>query len=205
MIGPKEKKERALGEHLHLKGARCQSPKCAMVRKPYPPGMHGKKRTGRGLSDFGRQLLEKQRVKISYGIDERALRGLFYKAQRKTGSTALGLFGMLEMRLDNVIFRLGLAPSRGAARQLITHGHILVGGKRVRSPGYITRPNDVIALRPESASQKTFENLREALKKYEAPSWLHLDLEKLEGRVVSPPTDTSTPFEFNLLVESFSK
>ena len=112
MIGPKEKRERALGERLQLKGTRCQSPKCALVRKPYRPGMHGQKRQRKGLSDFGRQIREKQKFKLSYGLDERSLRHLFEKASLQSGSTAVRLNELLESRLDNVVFRLGIALSR---------------------------------------------------------------------------------------------
>lgn len=202
--GPKEKKERALGERLQLKGERCKSPKCAMIRKPYRPGMHGKKRR-RALSDFGRQLQEKQKFKISYNLNEGNLRQLFNKAAKKTGSVADRLLELLESRLDNVVFRLGFAPSRAMARQLLIHGHITVNGRRVRAPGYEVKPDDVIAIRKESADKIPFKELRESLKKYELPSWLYLDIDKLEGKVLSRPKDMTLPFEINLLVESFSK
>ncbi len=205
MIGPKEKKERALGEHLHLKGERCNSPKCAMIRKPYKPGVHGPRGRRKNLSDFGRQLQEKQKFKLVYGIDERGLLRLFIQAQKRKGSTAAEFLRLLELRLDNVLYRLGLASSRTVARQLVVHGHILVNKKRVRSPGYQVRVNDVIAIRPESQSHKNFEPLKETLKKYEVPSWLLLNADAKEGKVLSLPDQIESPFEINLLVESFSK
>lgn len=205
MIGPKEKRERALGEHLHLKGDRCLSPKCAVVRKPYPPGMHGPRGRRKSPSEFGLQIREKQKFKLSYGINEQNLRRLFKDAERKSGSTAEKLIELLERRLDNVVFRLGLARSRGGARQLIGHGHIFVNQRKVRATGFQVKQGDVISIRPESESKSAFSTLRETLKEYDPPSWLHLDKDKLEGRVLSPPQDLTPPFEVNLLVESFSK
>lgn len=206
MRGPKEKKERALGERLYLKGERCASPKCAMVRKPYRPGMHGQKRHRvKNVSEYGLQEREKQKFKLSYGIDERNLRRLFRGAEREAGSTAVKLAELLELRLDNVVYRLGFAPSRGAARQRIVHGHIAVNGTRVRAPGYEVRAGDAIAFREASRGRSFVKLLSESLGKYEPPSWLALDREKLEGKVLSPPTDFTPPFEINLLVESLNK
>jgi small subunit ribosomal protein S4 len=205
MIKAKEKKERALGTHLHVKGVRCSSPKCALVRKPYRPGMHGKKRQKKGISDFGRQLREKQKFKVSYGLGERSLRRIFEEALRKPGSVALRLVELLEGRLDNVVFRLGLALSRSMARQLISHGHILVNQKRVRSAGFEVKIGDIISIREISLGKSAFQNAKDLLKSYEPPSWLHVDKEKLEGRVLAQPEDSAMPFEVNALVELFSK
>jgi len=203
--GPKEKRERQLGERLGLKATRCRGPKCAVVRKPHKPGVHGPRGSRRPLSDFGLQIREKQKFKVTYGLNERNLRQLFGRAVKASGSTATQLMELLESRLDNVIFRLGFAGSRSAARQLIGHGHIIVNGKRVRAPGYHVRVNDVIGIRPESAALAAVRDLRETLKQYDSPSWLALDVDKLEGRVVGRPEDVNIPFEVNLLVESFSK
>lgn len=205
MIGPKEKKERALGERLGLKGERCASPKCAAVRKPYRPGVHGPRGRQRALSEFGLQLKEKQKFKVSYGIDERNLRQIFLKALKAKGPSAMKLVEFLERRLDNAVFRLGLASSRGSARQLIVHGHIAVNGKRVRSPGFLVKIGDAIALAPGSETLDVLAKRKEILKKYEPPPWLSLDREKLEGRVLSRPEDVTLPFEAKLVVESFSK
>lgn len=205
MRGPKEKKERALGERLQLKGERCSSPKCAMLRKPYRPGMHGKKKRKKNTSDFGRQLMEKQKCKVSYGLDERTLRRLFETAHRQTGSTADRLVELLESRLDNVVFRLGLATSRSMARQLIIHGHIAVNGRRVRSPGFAVKVGDAVRVREGSLTKNVFRKVAEATKAYEPPSWLQIDRGKLEGLVTAPVRDTTLPFEVNTLVESFSK
>lgn len=201
----KEKKERSLGERLHLKGDRCNSPKCAAVRKPYRPGVHGPQKPSRSLSEFGRQITEKQKFKLTYGINERNLAKIFSDSKRKKGSTAKELLSQLERRLSNVVFRLGFAPSRHSAHQLVIHGHILVNKKKVKSPGFILKPNDVVSLREESKKLKNLSSLRETLKKYDPPSWLHLNLETLEGKVLNIPEDFESPFEINLLVESFSK
>ncbi|MBI5220242.1 MAG: 30S ribosomal protein S4 [Candidatus Liptonbacteria bacterium] len=204
MPGPKEKKERSLGERLYLKGDRCQGPKCALVRRPNRPGMHGQKRS-RALSDFGRQLKEKQKFKLSYGLDERGLKRLFLVASRSRGDTANKLLELLESRLDNIVFRLGFAVSRSAARQAVGQGHIVVGGKRVRSPGYCVSVGETIGIYSNSQGQTNFRNLKESLAQRELPAWLVLEREKLTGKLVAPPRDPMVPFEVNLLVESFSK
>ncbi len=205
--GPKEKKERALGERLGLKGARCASPKCAAVRRPYKPGVHGKAfgNRPRNQSDFGRQLMEKQKFKVSYGINERGLHRLFDTAKAFPGGTSMKLLELLERRLDNVIYRLGFAPSRSAARQYVVQGHVLVSGKRVRSPGLSVEKDDIISLRKTSLEGNIFRDLKESLKDKEVPAWLSLDPEKVEGKVLVLPTGEKAPFEISLLVESFSK
>jgi len=202
MIGPKEKRERAVGERLNLKGERCATPKCAMVRKPYRPGVHGQQRHRRALSEFGLQLKEKQKFKLSYGLDERNLRQIFVKAVKAKGSSAAKMVEFLERRLDNVIFRLGFASSRGSARQLIVHGHVSVNNRRVRSPGYAVKTGDIITTEGDI---DVLKKRKEILRKYEPPAWLHLDKEKLEGRVLSPPQNETPPFEINLVIEAFSK
>lgn len=206
MIGPKEKKERALGEHLGLKAHRCESPKCALVRKPYKPGMHGPKRKSqRNVSEFGMQLREKQKFKLSYGLDERNMRVLFEKARQARGSTAGKIIELLERRLDNCLFRLGIAQSRSIGRQMIVHGHMTVNGKIVRSPGYSIKIGDSISVKELSKAKAVFKHVKDPQWKYEEPSWLALDREKIEGKVISNPKDVEVPFEVKLLVEAFSK
>ena len=206
MIGPKEKKERALGERLGLKGERCASVKCAAVRKPYRPGVHGNSKRRRStLSEFGRQLKEKQKFKVSYGLNERGLRKVFLSAKRARGSASDKILEFLERRLDNIVFRLGIAPSRGAARQLIVHGHISVNNKRTRSPNFYLKAGDVVNIRQGSELKGAIVSRKELILKYEPPAWLELDKEKLEGRVISLPEKEKSPFDANLLVESFSK
>ena len=205
MRGPVEKKERSLGERLHLKGHRCDTPKCAAVRKPYRPGVHGPHGRRKALSDFGRQLFEKQKFKVVYGLDERALRRLFGIAEKSTRGTAMKLLELLERRLDNVIFRLGLGSSRSEARQLIVQGHIVVNGRRTRSPGYLVAKDDVVGIRSESKKLVRFQELPKAIQDYKSPLWLSLNKDTFEGKVVELPQNEAPPFEINLLVESFSK
>lgn len=205
MIGPKEKKERALGERLGVKGDRCASHKCALVRKPYRPGAHGQSRKRRNQSEYGLQIKEKQKFKISYGIDERNLRRIFASAAKFRGSSSEKIMELLERRLDNVVFRLGFAPSRYAARNLIVQGHIAVNGKRVRSPGFEVSAKDRVGIAVGSESILMARGRADVLKKWEPPSWIHLDKDKMEGEVVSLPQGVESPFQVSLLVESFSK
>lgn len=205
MVGPKEKKERALGVRLGLKGDRALSPKSSVVRKPYRPGVHGPRSRPRALSEFGLQIREKNKFKLSYGVDERNLRRIFKMAQIFKGATGAKMLELLERRLDNVIFQLGFTVSRGAARQLVSHGHVDVNKKKVKSPGFQVKQGDIISIRVGSLTKAGLGARKELLKKFEPPSWLRLDAEKMEGEVLSLPTDMNPPFEINLLVESFSK
>ncbi len=201
----KEKKERALGMKLFLKGERCNSPKCVMVRRPYPPGIHGKKRR-RALSEYGSQLLEKQRIRIGYGLREAQFSKLFKKAIEKArGNIGEVIINTLESQLSNVIFRLGLASSRNISRQLISHGHFLVNGKKVTIPSYAVKMGDVISIKPSSRELLIFKDLPNTIKKYEPPEWLVFDKEKLEGRVISLPKNVEIPFDINLVVDYYSK
>ncbi len=202
--GPREKRERQLGEHLHLKGERCLGPKCAAARRPYRPGQHGPTGRRKALSDFGRQVAEKQKFKVSYGIHERTLRRLFEIAADSGEGTDRKLLELLERRLDNTLFRLGFAPSRLAARSMLIQGHIMVNGRKVRSPGYQVTTGDIVSVREESKGKGAFKELGKKLAEFEVPSWLSLDTNKLQGNVVGVPQGES-PFEVNLLVESFSK
>lgn len=203
--GPKEKKERALGVRLGLKGDRASSPKSALVRKPYRPGPHGPGARPSSLSEFGLQLREKNKFKIAYGVNENNLKRLFGIAVRTKGESGQKLLELLESRLDSVVFLLGWAVSRAAARQLVVQGHITVNKRKVTSPGYALAKGDVVAVREESKAKKTFTERAEIIKKYDAPSWLRMDPEKLTGEMLSAPTDVNPPFEINLLVDSFSK
>jgi len=205
MRGPKEKKERALGVRLGLKGDRAMSPKSALTRKPYRPGAHGPSSRPRALSEFGLQLREKAKFKIAYGVNENNMKRLFTMATAAKGESGTKLLELLESRLDSVVFLLGWAVSRAAARQLVVQGHITVNKNKVVSPGYQLHKGDVVAVRTSSKENKTFSERIEIIKKYDAPSWLHMDADKLEGTLLSAPTDLTPPFEINLLVDSFSK
>jgi small subunit ribosomal protein S4 len=155
-------------------------------------------------SDFSRQLSEKQKFKVSYGIHERTLRRLFVIASEAKEGTDRKLLELFERRLDNVLFRLGFAPSRGAARALVTNGHIKVNGGKVRSPGYQVEIGDKVTIREESKSKGAFKELPQQLEKLDVPAWLTLVPSTLEGTVVGDP-QIESPFEISLLVESFSK
>lgn len=204
MFNTREKKERSLGIKLFLKAARCNSPKCATVRRPTKPGAHGKSR-GRSLSEFGEQLKEKQKFQFSYGLRESQIKNLFKKALKSRGVTGARFLSLLEGRLDNVVFRLGLAPSRSVARQLVGHGHIMVDNQRVTIPSYQVKAGEVISIRPQSKEHPVFKALGESLKKYEPPSWLFLDKEKMEGKVISAPKDFDESFDVNMVVDYYSK
>ncbi len=204
MFNTKEKKERALGTRLFLKAHRCNSPKCVLVKRPYRPGLHGQARR-RALSEFGQQLAEKQKIKASYGIRETQMKNIFSAAMKNPGLTGNLIIQMLERRLDNVVFRLGLTASRSVARQLVGHGHILVNGKRVSAPSYLVKIKDRISIRPQSKDHPVLKGIGELLKKYEAPAWLRIDADKLEGEMVALPKDIEVPFDVNMVVDYYSK
>ena len=161
MFDTKEKKERSLGVKLFLKAHRCNSPKCVAVRRPQRPGMHGK--SYKSLSEFGQQLKEKQKIRYTYGIREAQMKRLAKEAIKSQGVTGEVIMSMLERRLDNVVYRLGLAPSRSVGRQLVSHGHIVVNGRKVTIPSYKIRVNDLISIRPQSREYAMFKDLGESL------------------------------------------
>jgi small subunit ribosomal protein S4 len=204
MFNTKEKKERSLGTKLFLKAHRCSSPKCVIIRRPKRPGSHGGDRR-RALSEFGQQLREKQKIQFTYGVRETYLKKIFGLAAKNPGVTGPMIIGFLERRLDNAVFRLGFAPSRSVARQLVSHGHILVSGRKVTIPSFQVKTGDTIVIRPQSANHPLLKDLKTNLAKYEPPVWLGLDKEKLEGRVVSLPKDFEIPFDVNLVVDYYSK
>ncbi|HOX21440.1 MAG TPA: 30S ribosomal protein S4 [Candidatus Paceibacterota bacterium] len=206
ILNAKCRKCRGAGEKLFLKGERCYSPKCNLLRKPYRPGMH-KKAKFRNVSEYGRQLQEKQKVKLSYGISERQLRRYFKEAVKMKGSNVEVLTRKLEMRLDNIVFRLGFAPSRRVARQLVNHGHFSLNDRPVRTPSLEVKAGDKIQIRPQSAERPVFKDLKNKLKKYQTPGFLTVNAEKLEGQVKSEPNvkDLEIPFNVSLIVEFYSK
>lgn len=205
MFNTQEKRERSLGVKLLLKPHRCFSAKCVTARNPQKPGAHGLARRRGSMSEFGQQLKEKQKIQFSYGLRNNQMRLVFEKAAKHKGSTGKMIMNFLEKRLDNVVYRLGLAMSRSVARQLVGHGHILVNGKRVSAPSALVRVGDVVAVRLQSKDYQIFKNLGEYLKSYNTPVWLSLDKEKLEGKMVSEPKDLEMPFDVNLVVDYYSK
>jgi small subunit ribosomal protein S4 len=193
MLDDKCKKCRRAREKLFLKGEKCFGPKCSLTRKPYPPGIFGKggkrKRSPRGLSEFGAQLREKQKQKFSYGLRERQFANYLKEAQaRGGGNIKTYLYELLESRLDNVVFRMGFADSRSQARQLVSHGHIMVNGKRIDIPSYRTKKGDKISLRPQSVKKSIFKDLEIKIKKYNPPTWINLDKENKVGEIIGRPT-----------------
>lgn len=204
MFNTKEKKERSLGTKLFLKAHRCNSPKCVLVKRPYRPGLHGQGRR-RVLSEFGQQLAEKQKIKAGYGIRETQMKNIFSAAMKNPGLTGNLIIQLLERRLDNAVFRLGFAPSRSVARQLVGHGHILINGKRVSVPSYLMKIKDRISIRPQSKDHPVLKGIGESLKKYEAPDWLRIDKDKIEGEMVALPKDIEAPFNVNMVVDYYSK
>lgn len=212
MLDLKCRKCRRLGQKLFLKGERCYSPKCSLVRKPYAPGILGKK-GGRhskpGLSEYGLQLKEKQKIKLDYGVRERQFAKYVKETEKKTGEDrGVKLYEFLELRLDNIIFRLGFANSRGEARQMVSHGHILVNDKKVNIPSFRVRLGDKITIRPQSKNKEIFKNLDMKLKKYNPPYWIKLDKDKHEAEIVGKPIlseDPATEKLFHLIIEFYSR
>ena len=194
------------GSKLFLKGSRCLSDKCAIERRNYPPGQHGRRR-GRRPSDYQVQLREKQKVKRIYGVFERQFRKYFKEAAQRRGITGEDLLIGLERRLDNVVYRTGLALSRAHARQLVRHGHIQVNGGRVDIPSYQTSQGDVIAVASGSKKNVEIKMAAENATAVERPNWLQADLDSLEGRVVQLPTraDLDIDIQEQLIVELYSK
>ncbi len=204
MFNTTEKRERRLGTRLFLKGTRCQSPKCVNARRPTPPGAHGKDRQ-RPLSEFGTQLREKQKFQWSYGLREAQMKRVFKEAMKNPAVTGDVFLSFLERRLDNVAYRLGFGASRAVARQLVGHGHLFVNGRKVTVPSYRVRPNDVISIRPQSKEHAGLKDLAETLKAYEPPTWLSMNKETLEGKVVAMPKDFDNSFDVNMVVDYYSK
>lgn len=160
------------------------------------------------MSEYGRQLLEKQKLKLLYGVQEKQFRNYFQKASAKQEITGPTLLALLEQRLDNVVYRLGFATTRRQARQLVSHGHISVSGRKVNIPSYQVRAGEIIALREGSREIKVFDELPLRLKKYEPPAWLELDKEKIEGKVIARPSEEilqDIPVEVAQIVEFYSR
>ena len=191
------------GQKLFLKGERCYSTKCALERRNYAPGQHGQAR--KKQSEYATQLREKQKAKRFYGVPEVQFRNLFDKAAQRQGKTGDNLLIMLETRLDNVVFRLGFAASRKEARQLVTHGHFTVNGKKANIPSMEVKAGDVIRVKERSQSSPKFKEIKEM--SITVPSWMSVDVDKLEGKVVALTRreEIDTPIAEHLIVELYSK
>ena len=194
------------GVKLMLKGERCLTDKCGVDRRAYPPGEHGRGRR-RKQSEYLTQLREKQKARRIYGVLERQFRNYFHKAEKSKGVTGETLLQMLEMRVDNILYRLGLAPSRSASRQIVRHGHVTVNGKKVSIPSYVTRPGDVVAIRAKSRDLGVIAGTLEKRKGQSVPEWLELDSQARTGRVLMAPSRQSIPVPVTeqLIVELYSK
>ncbi len=193
------------GMKLYLKGDRCYSQKCAFEKRAYVPGQHGKRRSK--LSEYGLQLREKQKVKRMYGVLEKQFRHYFDIAEKKEGIAGANLLIHLEKRLDNVVYRLGLATSRQEARQMVMHGHFTVNGKKLDIPSYIVEEGDVIQVKDKSKKSPRFKDITESTENRVVVPWLSADLENLTGKVVTEPTreDIDVEIQEHLIVELYSK
>lgn len=206
MIDQKCKKCRRAGQKLFLKGERCLGPKCAMIKKPYPPGTHGKKRR-RAPSEYGAQLTEKQKLRRIYGISEKQLKKYFRESAKAKGVVTEVLLTKLETRIDNVIFRLKWAESRPKARQIVSHGHILLNKRKVDIPSIGLKKGDMVKIKKSSLKKPLFSNLETRLKKYKPPSWLSLDKKELKAVLLAlpPRKEIEVPVDLSMIVEFYSR
>jgi small subunit ribosomal protein S4 len=204
---------RRTGRKLFLKGEKCFSPKCPMIKKAYPPGLIKKKR-GRPLSEYGKELREKQKLRNWYGLRERQFskyaKDVLDRTRRSSSADenpAELLIRKLETRLDNVVFRLGFAINRAQARQMVSHGQFLVNNKKVDIPSFRVKNGDKISFCPSSQKKEIFKRLDVSLKKYETPKWLKLDKKKIEGEAIGLPTleEASPPAEISSIFEFYSR
>jgi small subunit ribosomal protein S4 len=196
-------------EKLFLKGDRCATAKCGVVRRASVPGVHGKnKKSKSGMSEYGMQLMAKQKIKRMYGIMERQFRKHFDEIKNKPGVTGDLLIARLESRLDNAVYRINFASSRPQARQIVNHGLITVNGRKVNIPSFAVKIGDVIAINPFRKEKNYFKNLNQILKnKTSFPNWINFDKEKLEGKIVNAPTrfDSGVNVDVQMVVEYYSR
>lgn len=193
------------GEKLFLKGTRCMTEKCAIERRSYPPGQHGQGR--QRISEYSTQLREKQKLRRIYGLQESQFRGVFGRAERRTGITGDHLLKLLECRLDNVVYRLGFASSRKEARQLVNHGHLLVNGRKTDVASYTVKAGDIVEVRPKSREIASVLAALDAVEGRGIPAWLELDRAAFKGTVRGIPTkeEIQLPVNEQLVVELYSR
>jgi small subunit ribosomal protein S4 len=205
-LNPKCKQCRREGKKLFLKGERCYSPKCSMVRRPYAPGAHGAKRR-RAISEYGAQLREKQKIKRIYGLLEKQFRKYFQAASAKKENINQAFLTILETRLDNAVYRSGFDSSRVKARQLVTHGHFTVNGRLVNIPSYQVKEGDLIATKEQSKNKIVFKEIEKTLKGYDAPAWILLNKEKLEAKITGLPLakEVDLGADIKMVVEHYSR
>ncbi len=197
---------------MFLKSGKCYTAKCPLTRKPYIPGIFGKtrgKHSKRGVSEYGSQLREKQKIRFTYGLREKQFSNYVKEAKKKSEiDVSAALFNILESRLDNVVFRLGLAESRSRARQIVSHGHIMVNTRKVNIPSYRVKLGDKIYIRPQSLSKGIFKDLEIRLKKYDSSSWLKLDKDLTSGNVAGKPAigdEMGMEDSLNVIMEFYSR
>lgn len=206
MKQPVCRKCRRVGVKLFLKGERCYTQKCPMIRKPYPPGVHGNKFSQ--LSDYGKQLREVQKIKWTYGISDAQFKKYLEEAKKQKGLTVAGnLKQILERRIDNVIFLAGFAVSRRQARQLISHGHFYLNGRKITIPSYLVKPNDLISLKEKTKKSKIVEEIKKSKENFEPPKWLEVDFKNLTIKIKKLPLEEEikVPFDFELAIEFYSR
>jgi small subunit ribosomal protein S4 len=203
--GPVEKLERRLNADLGLKGERRLNGKSALEKRPFAPGQHGQRRTK--LSEYGQQLQEKQKAKILYGIPEKQFRKYFKEAARREGNTGSNLISLIETRLDNVVYRMGFATTRANARQFVTHGHVLVDGKKVDIPSFVVRAGQKIEIREKSKSNPQIVRALELTNQTGMVDWVSVDKEKVFGIFTRVPAreEVVIPVQERLIVELYSK
>ncbi len=203
--GPKCKQCRREGTKLFLKGAKCFTSKCPVTQRPFPPGVHGPSQMRPKLTGFGTQLREKQKAKRIYGLMERQFANYVEKASSAKGNTAEMLQQLLEMRLDNVLYRLGVVESRQTGRQFVTHGHVLVNGKKLDIPSYQVEVNDIISFAP--GFQEIIAKRSDLISKQERPHWLNLDVKALKATVNSKPSskEVEAGYDVTPIIEYYSR
>ena len=192
---------------LMLKGSRCFSSKCAFDKRDYPPGMHGQKRTRGKTSDYGSQLREKQKARRIYGLSEKQFRRYVKQAMNMRGITGENIFQLIERRLDNIVYRLGFASSRTQARQIVSHGHILVNGKKVNIPSYNVKPGSEISIKEKSRSMPLIAGSLQQMESMGVPSWMSLSASEFSGQFNRYPNlgELALPVEPQLIVELYSR
>ena len=204
-IGSKCRQCRREGAKLYLKGEQCFTSKCAVEKRPFPPGQHGQRRTR--LSDYATQLREKQKLRRIYGVLEKQFRNYYQKAATTKGSTGENLLQLLEGRLDNVVYRMGFSASRSESRQLVRHNGISINGSRVNIPSYQVQPNDTVSINEKSRNQLRIKSAMELAQQRGISDWIDVDAKKMEGTYKTRPERGELPADINehLIVELYSK
>jgi len=199
---------RRAGEKLFLKGDKCFTPNCVFVKKSYAPGKTAaSNKRRRSQTEYGKQLKEKQKIRNTYGLRERQFSNYVNRAVLHKGSAATNLYEQLEMRIDNVVFKLGFAPSRSLARQMVSHGHILINGRKTTIPSMSLKKDDIISVRDGSKDKKIFTERSAYLAKHKTPSWLSISAENMEGKVIGAPKQEEADGVFDIasVLEFYSR